>query len=126
MLTYDFIFHRGEQVEIERLKKELADLDYESSKRFLSSTSSAISVINQRSRKLNVERAEKAILEEIRSTGDGQKAEDPCIRRRTKPGKVNHRPNPEDFLTTPPLALPTSVGNDNARTLVVKPKQHNI
>jgi RNA polymerase-associated protein RTF1 len=52
---------------------------------------SSISYINERNRKRNVERAEEAILEEIRASG-GQKAEDPFTRRSTKPRMI-HRPN---------------------------------
>lgn len=50
-----------------------------------------------------MERAEEAILEEIRASG-GQKAEDPFTRRSTKPTMV-HRPN-KDGPPQLPMALP--------------------
>ena len=144
MLTFViYNFNRGEEEETERLTKELAELEEradELSKRSLSSTLSSISFINERNRKRNVERAEEAILEEIRASG-GQKAEDPFTRRSTKP-RMCHRPNPEGLPTAPPLPLalankPTDSqsttseasktdGKDKAKTLVAKPKTSDL
>ena len=135
-------FDRGEEEESERLTKELAELEEradELSKRSLSSTLSSISFINERNRKRNVERAEEAILEEIRASG-GQKAEDPFTRRSTKPRMI-HRPNTDGFPqsdTFPMLPQKPSVSrsNDNesnkpeaadkSKTSVPKPKTSDL
>lgn len=135
--------HRGEEEESERLTKELADLEEradELSKRSLSSTLSSISFINERNRKRNVERAEEAILEEIRASG-GQKAEDPFTRRSTKP-RMCHRPNTDDLPK--PGELPQLLGKkpsdnqsstneatksdakDKSKPLVAKPKTSDL
>ena len=72
-----------------------------------SRTLQSISYINERNRKRNVERAEEAILEEIRASG-GQKTEDPFTRRSTKPRmNTKHRPVdgpslPGDVFVPPP------------------------
>lgn len=100
-------FYRGDEEEAERLSRELTELEEradELSKRAQSSTLSSISFINERNRKRNVERAEEAILEEIRASG-GKKAEDPFTRRNTKPTMI-HRPNKDGppQLTIAPLA----------------------
>ncbi len=75
------------------MTKELAELEERADElsKARSATLSSISYINERNRKRNVERAEEAILEEIRASG-GQKAEDPFTRRSTKPRMI-HRPN---------------------------------
>ena len=94
-----FVRNRGEEEEAERLTKDLAELeeraDELSQKR--SSTLSSISYINERNRKRNVERAEEAIMEELRASG-GQKSEDPFTRRSTKT-RMNHKP--KDALPLP-------------------------
>jgi len=59
-------------------------------KKKVSKTLSNISFINERNRRNNVERAEEAILEEIRVSG-GQKAEDPFTRRSTKPRMMTNK-----------------------------------
>lgn len=87
-----------------------------------------------------MERAEEAILEEIRASG-GQKAEDPFTRRSTKP-TMCHRPNPEKLPLVPPLPLalankpadsqPTTNEasktdvKDKGKTLVAKPKTSDL
>ncbi|XP_057373995.1 RNA polymerase-associated protein Rtf1-like [Daphnia carinata] len=137
---------KGEEEETERLTKELAELEEradELSKRSLSSTLSSISFINERNRKRNVERAEEAILEEIRASG-GQKTEDPFTRRSTRPGKSgSYRPNGETLpSTTEVLSAPTSKvlegqaaasnheirtePKDKGKTLVAKPKTSDL
>merc|ERR1712071_263230 len=75
----------GEE-ETERITKELAELEERADKlsNLRTWALSSISYINERNRKRNVERAEEAILEEIRLSG-GQKAEDPFTRRNTRP-----------------------------------------
>ncbi|KZS15865.1 RNA polymerase-associated protein Rtf1 [Daphnia magna] len=137
---------KGEEEETERITKELAELEEradELSKRSLSSTLSSISFINERNRKRNVERAEEAILEEIRASG-GQKTEDPFTRRSTRPGKSgSYRPN-GDILpsTTEVLSAPTSKAlegqaaasnhenrtesKDKVKTLIAKPKTSDL
>lgn len=88
-------FVRGDEEESERLTKELAELEERAdmlSKRPRSQTMSTISFINERNRKQNVERAEEAIMEEIRASG-GQKVDDPFTRRSTKPRMI-HKPVP--------------------------------
>lgn len=119
---------------------ELEERADELSKRSLSSTLSSISFINERNRKRNVERAEEAILEEIRASG-GQKAEDPFTRRSTKP-RMCHRPNTDD-LPKPgellaALAKKTaesksstneatkSDAKDKSKPLVAKPKTSDL
>ena len=75
------------------MTQELAELEERADElsKARSGPLSSISYINERNRKRNVERAEEAILEEIRASG-GQKAEDPFTRRSTKPRMI-HRPN---------------------------------
>jgi len=86
MKERDISLAKGEEEETERITKELAELEERADKlsNLRTSTLSSISYINERNRKRNVERAEEAILEEIRLSG-GQKTEDPFTRRSTKP-----------------------------------------
>lgn len=81
------------------------------SKRPRSQTMSTISFINERNRKQNVERAEEAIMEEIRASG-GQKAEDPFTRRSTKPRMI-HKPTQPGELTGGPAVKPPTAGANN-------------
>lgn len=143
MILNLYTIFRGEEEESERLTKELAELEEradELSKRSLSSTLSSISFINERNRKRNVERAEEAILEEIRASG-GQKAEDPFTRRSTKPRMI-HRPNtdglpqPESFPMLPLVpsqSRPTADSDtskpeikDKAKPSIPKPKTSDL
>ena len=137
--------NRGEEEETERITKELAELEEradELSKRSLSTTLSSISFINERNRKRNVERAEEAILEEIRASG-GQKTEDPFTRRSTRPGKSgSYRPNADGMppgLEVPPAPTTKSESQsatannesrtdskDKAKTLIAKPKTSDL
>jgi RNA polymerase-associated protein RTF1 len=138
--------NRGEEEETERITKELAELEEradELSKRSLSTTLSSISFINERNRKRNVERAEEAILEEIRASG-GQKTEDPFTRRSTRPGKSgSYRPNADgmppvaEVLSAPAIKQPESQSasannesrpdsKDKTKSLVAKPKTSDL
>jgi RNA polymerase-associated protein RTF1 len=139
--------NRGEEEETERITKELAELEEradELSKRSLSTTLSSISFINERNRKRNVERAEEAILEEIRASG-GQKTEDPFTRRSTRPGKSgSYRPNADgmppvaEVLSVPAIKLESASQSANAhnesrpdskyktKPLVAKPKTSDL
>jgi RNA polymerase-associated protein RTF1 len=141
-LTVDYL-NRGEEEETERITKELAELEEradELSKRSLSTTLSSISFINERNRKRNVERAEEAILEEIRASG-GQKTEDPFTRRSTRPGKSGgYRPNADGIPPGPDPLAPviktesqSATANNEGRTdskdkakLVAKPKTSDL
>lgn len=83
-----------------------------------------------------MERAEEAILEEIRASG-GQKAEDPFTRRSTKPTMI-HRPKdaidvPAALISKPKESQPTTsepvkaeVKDASAKTLVAKPKTSDL
>lgn len=135
--------NRNDEEEAERLTKELAELEERAdmlSKRPRSQTMSTISFINERNRKQNVERAEEAIMEEIRASG-GQKSDDPFTRRSTKP-RMNHKPvypgeaaAAETAKMPPPgsLGLPVDSkgsGKDKASTPVApgqpKPKTNDL
>lgn len=101
-----YLFCRGEEEKTEQLTRELAELEEKAdklSKAKLSTTLSNISFINERNRRNNVERAEEAILEEIRVSG-GQKAEDPFTRRSTKPRMMTNKASTDISLL--PSALP--------------------
>lgn len=68
------------------------------------STISSISWINNRNRKMNVEEAEKAIIEEAR-VNKGQKFSDPFTRRSTKPKmafKAQQAPEEELMMAPEP------------------------
>ena len=104
------LFYRGEEEKTEQLTRELAELEEKAdklSKAKLSTTLSNISFINERNRRNNVERAEEAILEEIRVSG-GQKAEDPFTRRSTKPRMMTNKASTDIPLL--PGALPVALG----------------
>lgn len=103
--SFLFIYrNRGEEEETERITKELAELEERADKlsNLRSSTLSSISYINERNRKRNVERAEEAILEEIRLSG-GQKTEDPFTRRSTKP-RMNTKKDEEPLPISDSIA----------------------
>ncbi|XP_046439179.1 RNA polymerase-associated protein Rtf1-like [Daphnia pulex] len=143
MKERDVALLKGEEEETERITKELAELEEradELSKRSLSTTLSSISFINERNRKRNVERAEEAILEEIRASG-GQKTEDPFTRRSTRPGKSGgYRPNADGIPPGPDPLAPviktesqSATANNEGRTdskdkakLVAKPKTSDL
>lgn len=66
-------------VKIQELEERASQLD-----KTRTSSIQSISYINNRNRKLNVETAEKAIMEEVKAM-KGKKADDPFTRRHTKP-----------------------------------------
>jgi len=104
MKERDIALAKGEEEETERITKELAELEERADKlsNLRSSTLSSISYINERNRKRNVERAEEAILEEIRLSG-GQKTEDPFTRRSTKP-RMNTKKDEEPLPISDSIA----------------------
>ncbi|XP_050680354.1 RNA polymerase-associated protein Rtf1 [Leptidea sinapis] len=77
---------RGDDELVMDLNAKLQELEDRASQLDKTRTSSiqSISYINNRNRKLNVETAEKAIMEEIKAN-KGKKTDDPFTRRHTKP-----------------------------------------
>jgi len=68
------------------------------------STISSISYINEKNRKLNIELAEKAIMEEYRAN-KGNKVMDPFTRRSTRPSMVTKRVEVTSVITENPFAV---------------------
>ncbi|XP_075987516.1 RNA polymerase-associated protein Rtf1-like [Anticarsia gemmatalis] len=77
---------RGDDETAMELNAKIQELEERASQLDKTRTSSiqSISYINNRNRKLNVETAEKAIMEEVKAM-KGKKADDPFTRRSTKP-----------------------------------------
>ncbi|XP_023938322.1 RNA polymerase-associated protein Rtf1 [Bicyclus anynana] len=77
---------RGDEESVADLNGKLQELEERASALDKTRTSSiqSISYINNRNRKLNVETAERAIMEEIKAN-KGKKTDDPFTRRHTKP-----------------------------------------
>ncbi|XP_038217297.1 RNA polymerase-associated protein Rtf1 [Zerene cesonia] len=77
---------RGDEELVMDLNAKIQELEDRASQLDKTRTSSiqSISYINNRNRKLNVETAEKAIMEEIKAN-KGKKTDDPFTRRHTKP-----------------------------------------
>ncbi|GBP87444.1 RNA polymerase-associated protein Rtf1 [Eumeta japonica] len=77
---------RGDDELVMELSMKIQELEDRASQLDKTRTSSiqSISYINNRNRKLNVEAAEKAIMEEVRAN-KGKKTDDPFTRRHTKP-----------------------------------------
>ncbi|KAI5639583.1 plus-3 domain-containing protein [Phthorimaea operculella] len=77
---------RGDDETTMELNAKIQELEERASQLDKTRTSSiqSISYINNRNRKLNVEAAEKAIMEEVKAN-KGKKADDPFTRRHTKP-----------------------------------------
>ncbi|XP_061381146.1 RNA polymerase-associated protein Rtf1 [Danaus plexippus] len=77
---------RGDEELVLELNSKLQELEERASALDKTRTSSiqSISYINNRNRKLNVETAEKAIMEEVKAM-KGKKMDDPFTRRHTKP-----------------------------------------
>lgn len=77
---------RGDDETVMELNAKIQELEERASQLDKTRTSSiqSISYINNRNRKLNVETAEKAIMEEVKAN-KGKKADDPFTRRSTKP-----------------------------------------
>ncbi|XP_026478010.1 RNA polymerase-associated protein Rtf1 [Ctenocephalides felis] len=78
--------HRGDSELAYTLNEQIQELEERANKldKMRTSTISSISYLNDRNRKMNVEHAEKAIMEEIRAN-KGKKIDDPFTRRSTKP-----------------------------------------
>jgi len=76
----------GKVEDVSKIEQQLSELEEKASHldKIRTSTISSISYINDRNRKRNVERAEKAILEELKAN-KGKKIDDPFTRRSTKP-----------------------------------------
>ncbi|CAH2987305.1 unnamed protein product [Chilo suppressalis] len=77
---------RGDEELVMDLNAKIQELEERANHLDKTRTSSiqSISYINNRNRKLNVETAEKAIMEEVKAN-KGKKADDPFTRRHTKP-----------------------------------------
>ncbi|PZC82929.1 RNA polymerase-associated protein Rtf1 isoform X1 [Helicoverpa armigera] len=77
---------RGDDETVMELNAKIQELEERASQLDKTRTSSiqSISYINNRNRKLNVETAEKAIMEEVKAN-KGKKTDDPFTRRHTKP-----------------------------------------
>ncbi|CAB3232685.1 unnamed protein product [Arctia plantaginis] len=77
---------RGDDETVIELNAKIQELEERANQLDKTRTSSiqSISYINNRNRKLNVETAEKAIMEEVKAM-KGKKADDPFTRRHTKP-----------------------------------------
>ncbi|CAH0598767.1 unnamed protein product [Chrysodeixis includens] len=77
---------RGDDEVVMELNAKIQELEERASQLDKTRTSSiqSISYINNRNRKLNVETAEKAIMEEVKAN-KGKKTDDPFTRRHTKP-----------------------------------------
>lgn len=131
MKERDMALSRGLDEEARDLDKKLAELEERATEldKMRTSTISSISYINDRNRKRNVEEAEKAIIEELRSN-KGKKADDPFTRRSTKP-RMNFRPSapegsPANLPADTPMepatrAVPTE--QDNPDSVLKEDKQ---
>merc|ERR1711915_1147614 len=85
----DMAAQKGDDETVERLNEKIADLDEKANSldKRRTQTIAAISYINERNRKNNVEKAEKAIMAEIEAK-KGMKIDDPFTRRSTRPTMV--------------------------------------
>ncbi|XP_071534866.1 RNA polymerase-associated protein RTF1 homolog isoform X1 [Panulirus ornatus] len=92
----DIAAQKGDDEAVEHLNGKIADLDEKASSldKRRTQTIAAISYINERNRKNNVEKAEKAILAELEAK-KGLKADDPFTRRSTRPTMVTKTKEPE-------------------------------
>ncbi|XP_046974265.1 RNA polymerase-associated protein Rtf1-like [Vanessa cardui] len=89
----------GDEELVAELSGKLQELEERASALDKTRTSSiqSISYINNRNRKLNVESAERAIMEELRASR-GRRADDPFTRRHTKPVMNFKQPSREQDL----------------------------
>ncbi|KAK8720927.1 hypothetical protein OTU49_013017 [Cherax quadricarinatus] len=96
MKEKDMAQQKGDDETVEKLNEKIADLDEKANSldKRRTQTIAAISYINERNRKNNVEKAEKAILAEIEAK-KGLKVEDPFTRRSTRPTMVTKTKEPE-------------------------------
>ncbi|XP_068214791.1 RNA polymerase-associated protein RTF1 homolog [Palaemon carinicauda] len=92
----DMASQKGDDETVEKLNEKIADLDEKASSldKRRTQTIAAISYINERNRKNNVEKAEKAIMAEIEAK-KGMKVDDPFTRRSTRPTMVTKTKEPE-------------------------------
>lgn len=92
----DMASQKGDDETVEKLNEKIADLDEKANSldKRRTQTIAAISYINERNRKNNVEKAEKAIMAEIEAK-KGMKIDDPFTRRSTRPTMVTKSKEPE-------------------------------
>merc|ERR1711915_27710 len=85
----DMASQKGDDETVEKLNEKIADLDEKANSldKRRTQTIAAISYINERNRKNNVEKAERAIMAEIEAK-KGIKIDDPFTRRSTRPTMV--------------------------------------
>ncbi|XP_063608060.1 RNA polymerase-associated protein RTF1 homolog isoform X2 [Penaeus indicus] len=96
MKEKDMAQQKGDEDTVEKLNGQIADLDEKASSldKRRTQTIASISYINERNRKNNVEKAERAIMAEI-AAKKGMKVEDPFTRRSTRPTMVTKTKEPE-------------------------------
>ncbi|XP_063883020.1 RNA polymerase-associated protein RTF1 homolog isoform X4 [Scylla paramamosain] len=96
MKEKDIAAQKGDDESVEKLTEKIADLDEKANSldKRRTQTIAAISYINERNRKNNVEKAEKAILAEIEAK-KGTKIDDPFTRRSTRPTMVTRTKEPD-------------------------------
>ncbi|XP_059481844.1 RNA polymerase-associated protein RTF1 homolog [Neocloeon triangulifer] len=120
---------RGDESIVNDMDKKLADLEERANEldKARTQTIQSISYINDRNRKKNVERAEEAILEELREN-KGRKVDDPFTRRSTKPRMVfkaedkNPKPEDEEPMEMPKPILPEKANSTSAEPSFQVPK----
>lgn len=96
MKEKDIAAQKGDDESVEKLTEKIADLDEKANSldKRRTQTIAAISYINERNRKNNVEKAEKAIMAEIEAK-KGAKIDDPFTRRSTRPTMVTRTKEPD-------------------------------
>lgn len=96
MKEKDIAAQKGDDESVEKLNEKIADLDEKANSldKRRTQTIAAISYINERNRKNNVEKAEKAIMAEIEAK-KGCKIDDPFTRRSTRPTMVTRTKEPD-------------------------------
>lgn len=94
----DMASQKGDDETVGKINEKIADLDEKASclHKRRTQTIASISYINERNRKNNVEKAEKAIMAEIEAK-KGLKVSDPFTRRSTRPTMVTKSKEPEIF-----------------------------
>ncbi|CAB3362875.1 Hypothetical predicted protein [Cloeon dipterum] len=118
---------RGDESVVADMDKKLAELEERASEldKARTQTIQSISYINDRNRKRNVERAEQAILEELRAN-KGKKMDDPFTRRSTKPRMVfkaeEKNSEPDDAPIQMQEILPERSNNINIVPVALPPK----
>lgn len=96
MKEKDIAAQKGDDESVEKLTEKIADLDEKANSldKRRTQTIASISYINERNRKNNVEKAEKAIMAEIEAK-KGMKVADPFTRRSTRPTMVTRTKEPD-------------------------------